>query len=145
WMYDQEGYVWWHLLGSGWARSDAFIDTANPDLPAACWQLVPLDEVPPTPASPAEAAAPINTALPAATSAQSCALVTQLEEVNVRSGPGTSYNSMNKLPQNQTIQASAWAFDTDGFVWWRLSTGGWVRADTVEFPESCLQLPQVQP
>jgi WD40 repeat protein/uncharacterized protein YraI len=144
WAFGDEGYVWWRAVGGGWARSDVFVDAANPDLPASCWQLAELDDIPATPATLASAAPAANTPAPGAT-AQPCALVTQLDEVNVRTGPGTSYNTVNQLTQNQTLQAAAWAFDADGFVWWRLSTGGWVRADTVKFPESCLTLPQVQP
>lgn len=149
WAYDAEQYVWWRLGASGWVRGDAFVDVTDTTLPAACWQLAPISQLPPTPTTPVPTgAAP---AVPVASPNQPCVLVTQMDQANVRSGPGTSYPSLAKLAQNQSLQASGWAFDADGFVWWRLNpqsalaSGGWIRADTVQFPESCQVLPQVSP
>lgn len=142
WAYGDEGYVWWRLGASGWVRGDAFLDAANPTLPETCQRLMPIDQLPATLATPAS-----TTATPALTVSpgQSCVLVTQLDEVNVRSGPGTGYTATGKLALNQSLQAAGWAFDDEGFVWWRITTGGWIRADTVTFPDSCLTLPQVTP
>jgi uncharacterized protein YraI len=142
WTYGDEGYVWWRLGASGWVRGDAFLDGDHLAVPDACQRMLPLDQIPATPATTAiTAATPVVTTSPNS----SCVLVTQLDEVNVRSGPGTSYATTAKLTLNQSLQATGWAFDDEGFVWWRITTGGWVRADTVTFPDTCQTLPQVSP
>ncbi len=142
WTYGDEGYVWWRLGASGWVRGDAFLDAQNTTLPTACQQLMPIEQVPATPATSGSVTA---TPAPATTPNAACVLVTQLDEVNVRSGPGTGYPATGKLALNQSLQGTGWAFDDDGFVWWKIASGGWVRADTVTFPESCQTLPQASP
>jgi len=141
WAYGDEGYVWWRLGASGWMRGDAFLDADHTTLPTACQQLMPLEQ----PATPVTSATPAATPAQVTTPGQFCVLVTQLDEVNVRSGPGTGYAATGKLALNQSLQATGWAFDDEGFVWWKTASGGWVRADTVTFPESCQTLPQVAP
>jgi uncharacterized protein YraI len=69
----------------------------------------------------------------------------RFDEVNVRSGPGTAFEAVDELALEETVPSDGWASDERGFTWWRLVDGrGWVRADTVTFPEICLTMPRLE-
>lgn len=78
-----------------------------------------------------------------------CVLTVRVDEVNVRSGPGTNYLYMSTLSAGQTVQATGWAqgVDSEGFTWWRLADGSWVRGDAFinaanpNLPDACWVLP----
>ena len=55
--------------------------------------------------------------------------------VNVRSGPGTSYSSV-KLSVGTHIVDSSIVGD-DGYTWWHLADGGYVRHDVVQEEGNC--------
>jgi hypothetical protein len=63
--------------------------------------------------------------------------------VNQRSGPGTSFGVSGTL--TGAAQADGQATGSDGIVWWRLSSGGWVRSDVVAESGDCAALPVAQP
>ncbi len=53
-------------------------------------------------------------------------------DINLREGPGTDFPVVRVLSQEQTIQVSAQGtVGADGFTWWHLTTGEWVRSDVV--------------
>ena len=143
----EEGFTWWRLTNGGWIRGDTLANVNT--LSDACWQLPlmnsaddPLPTAAPTIAAPATA---LPTVTGAPTDAEDCTITTQTEDVNRRNGPGITYDVIDQLPLGQTFNAHGWAFDDEGYVWWQLSVGGWVRADTVSFPEFCLTLPALEP
>jgi uncharacterized protein YraI len=80
-----------------------------------------------------------------------CTLTARVSDANVRAGPGTTYDSLSKLALNQPVQAVGWTTGEEGFTWWKLATGGWVRGDVFidaanpNVPDACLGLPLVQP
>lgn len=141
----EEGFTWWRLDTGAWLRGDQLGNVNT--LPDPCWALPLL----PSDGSSGPAATGVPTSAPGATPATAsgtpdrCVLTAKLEEINLRSGPGTAYDIVTKLAQNQQVTATGWAFDAEQYVWWRLDTGAWVRADTVDFPDICLTLPQVTP
>jgi hypothetical protein len=61
--------------------------------------------------------------------------------VNLRSGPGTEFGVVGALGSGTSIQADAQSTGSDGFVWWRLTNGFWVRSDVVTESEVCEALP----
>jgi len=73
-----------------------------------------------------------------------CVLTARHDDINLRAGPGVEYDRVGTLSQGDTDTADGWATASNGYTWWRLSTsGGWVRADLVTFPDVCFTLPPV--
>lgn len=68
-----------------------------------------------------------------------CVLV-GLTDAYMRSGPGGNFRDDGFLPQGQNA-ADAQAIGSDGYVWWRLTSGLWVRSDVVSEFGDCDQLP----
>ena len=142
WQTGADGYTWWRLGASGWARGDAFVDALNPNLPDACWLLAQVGAA----SIPAGGLPTPTVALPLA-SGSACVLTVRWTQANMRQGPGTSFAIMGTLSQGQTVQAVGWATGADGFTWWQLSTGSWARGDIFldaanpQVPAECLALP----
>lgn len=62
--------------------------------------------------------------------------------VNLRTGPGTEFDQGGVMPQGQ-IGVDGQAMGADGFVWWRLSIGYWVRSDLVVTVGDCSAAPEI--
>jgi hypothetical protein len=65
--------------------------------------------------------------------------------VNLRSGPGTTYDRAGTLESGQTDLIVGQAEGDDGFVWWQLESGAWVRSDVVVEGGRCDDVPEVEP
>jgi uncharacterized protein YgiM (DUF1202 family) len=65
--------------------------------------------------------------------------------VNLRSGPGTTFELAGALKAGQTSIVTGQVTDSDGVVWWRLESGSWVRSDVVSTGGNCTAVPQVTP
>ncbi|HVO68841.1 MAG TPA: SH3 domain-containing protein [Aggregatilineaceae bacterium] len=65
--------------------------------------------------------------------------------VNLRSGPATSFERAGMLEAGQTAIVTGQATDGEGFVWWQLESGSWVRSDVVSTGGNCTHVPQVTP
>jgi hypothetical protein len=65
--------------------------------------------------------------------------------VNLRSGPATSFERAGMLEAGQTAIVTGQATDAEGFVWWQLESGSWVRSDVVGMAGNCTHVPQVMP
>lgn len=61
----------------------------------------------------------------------------------VRSGPGTNYQQTSTLAANAAVEALGVANGLDGFEWFYLGSGQWVRANTGDRIGNCGDLPQV--
>ncbi|NDJ60635.1 MAG: hypothetical protein GYB67_05885, partial [Chloroflexi bacterium] len=117
-------------------------DTAEPadavepteEAPAPTEAAPPAEEVP-EPTEEAASAAPEDMAV-------TC-VVTANANVNVRSGPGTNNAVARTLGAGENATVDGQANGADGFVWWRLADGGWVRSDTVAEDANCEQTPVV--
>jgi hypothetical protein len=68
-----------------------------------------------------------------------CEAVT-LDTVNLRTGPGTSFDRAGQLAAGTTLRAEAASTDDDGFRWWQLEDGNWVREDVVHAQGDCANL-----
>lgn len=63
--------------------------------------------------------------------------------VNLRTGPGTTFDLAGSLDAGQTATVSGQATGADGFVWWNLGPDQWVRSDVVEALGNCAAVPVV--
>jgi len=154
WVTGADGFTWWRLTTGSWARGDVFVDTANPNLPDACWRLQPVGTVQPVPTATTATLSPFA-ATPAsstaATPAQPCTLTSRVADANLRSAPSTDAPVVGTLQLNQSVQVNGWASSADGFTWWRLITGSWARGDVFvdaanpNLPDACWSLPPIQP
>lgn len=63
--------------------------------------------------------------------------------VNLRGGPGTQFGIAGTLAAGTASQATGQTTGSDGFVWWQLTSGYWVRADVVNEAGNCDGLPAV--
>jgi hypothetical protein len=70
--------------------------------------------------------------------------VTASSTVNQRSGPGTSFAIAGTLAGGTSAAVEGQATGADGFVWWRLGEGIWVRSDVVNAAGNCESVPIVQ-
>jgi hypothetical protein len=115
-----EGYTWWNVRSvasnEGWSVEAA--DGLNTLI------FLPL----------APAAIP--------TPAVRCVLLAIRSDAFQRSSPGPEFRDSSFVPEGQNA-ADAQAIGTDGYVWWRLTSGLWVRSDVVSEMGDCDQLPAV--
>jgi hypothetical protein len=65
-------------------------------------------------------------------------------DVNQRSGPGTDFELAGTLAGGVSAAVNGQATGADGFVWWRLGEGVWVRSDVVNETGDCDGVPIVQ-
>jgi hypothetical protein len=71
-------------------------------------------------------------------------LLTALNGINLRSGPGTEFEILGSRIAEQRFVAEAQALDSEGQLWWR-SQWKWLRADLVSEDGDCAGLPTAQP
>lgn len=69
--------------------------------------------------------------------------VSAASNANLRSGPGTSYELQGQFSGGTSQSATGQVTGADGFVWWQLESGSWVRSDVVNESGSCDTLPVV--
>jgi hypothetical protein len=68
--------------------------------------------------------------------------ITTSSNVNQRSGPGTNFGVAGQLSPGTVYQATAQARGSDGFTWYQLEDGAYVREDVVQAQGACSSLPQ---
>ena len=73
-----------------------------------------------------------------------CTISTRTD-VNLRSGPGTDFESGDILRAGQSAVAIGQNSSTGGPKWWRLYSGLWVRSDVVEEQGNCAKVPLMNP
>jgi hypothetical protein len=71
--------------------------------------------------------------------------VTASSTVNQRSGPGTNFDASGTLAGGGSAGVDGQTTGADGFTWYRLVTGVWVRGDLVTATAECSTVPQVTP
>lgn len=62
--------------------------------------------------------------------------------VNKRSGPGTNFDRAGTLEPGTILEAVGQTNAADGFVWWELEDGSWVRDDIVNAVGDCASVPE---
>ncbi len=81
--------------------------------------------------------APTTVATPESTLAPVTCIVTARSSANLRTGPGTSFGRSGSLAGGTPVEADGQATAADGFTWYRLVRGGWVRGDLVNVAVDC--------
>jgi hypothetical protein len=66
-------------------------------------------------------------------------------DINQRSGPGTHFDVNGILTGGSSAPVDGQMAGADGFVWYRLTVGAWVRGDLVTASAACSALPEVTP
>lgn len=85
-----------------------------------------------------------QTEIPPDTATVACS-VRSSTNANQRSGPGTNFDRAGTLAGGVSAAVDGQATGADGFVWWRLGEGVWVRSDVVDEAGDCESVPIVQP
>lgn len=70
--------------------------------------------------------------------------VQAINTVNLRGGPGTHYPQQGQLPAGQTASPAGQVQGSDGFRWWQLDGGAWLRGDLVTMAGACEAVPTVE-
>jgi hypothetical protein len=111
------------------AEADA-IGYENPGVPFPATEFAAMM---PSPAATADAAA----------SADGCTVTAGGEDINIRSGAGTDMSPSGVLSAGSSSAVDGMTTGSDGQMWYRLSSGGFVRADVVSANAACSSLPSV--
>ncbi len=69
--------------------------------------------------------------------------ITSYGAVNRRTGPGTNFSRTGIMTYGQSAPATAQTIGTDGYLWYQLDDGTFVRSDVVAATGDCASLPQV--
>ncbi len=64
-------------------------------------------------------------------------------DVNIRQSPSTTATVVGVLSANTSVSIDGQRQGDDGFIWWRVTDGGWVRSDTVSEASSTDGIPNV--
>lgn len=123
-----DGMTWWRLIDGAWVRED-FVSEA--DACAALPVINPSDPVLQFSITPAATSAAPGT---------TCTATTDLG-INLRGGPGANYDKVGSRPAGDTLELNAQFKSEDTFIWWRLTTGEWIREDLVTESPDCDNLP----
>ncbi len=70
--------------------------------------------------------------------------VAAINTVNQRGGPGINYPLQGQLGAGQVAYPDGCAEGADGFRWWRLDTGAWLRSDLVNSGGNCATIASVE-
>src|SRR5262249_28102096 len=86
------------------------------------------------------AAAPAATE-DAAMASGGCMITAGSQDINIRSGAGTDMSAAGILKAGQSAAVDGTTTGSDGQKWYRLSAGGFIRADVVTANSACGSLP----
>ncbi len=78
-------------------------------------------------------------------SGATCLVTASPNNVNLRSGPGTSYDRTGLLANGETTTVNGQATGDDGAIWYRTSDGSWLRSNLVIPQASCANVPTATP
>lgn len=71
--------------------------------------------------------------------------ITAVGVVNVRNIPSITGMRVRQIQTGETATVVSQAVGRDGFIWWRLRDGNWVRSDVVRAEAGCRDLPRIEP
>jgi uncharacterized protein YraI len=64
--------------------------------------------------------------------------------VNIRQGPGIGYAVAGQLASGEMLDVDGQTAGADGYQWWRLGEGRWVRSDVVSTNNLCGSIPAAE-
>ncbi len=79
----------------------------------------------------------------AAASTDGCMVTAGSSDINIRSSAGVDMSPSGVLRSGASAAVDGQTTGSDGQIWYRLSAGGWVRADIVTANSTCGSLPTV--
>jgi hypothetical protein len=100
-------------------------------------------ETPLSPDGATTAGTSTNTETETQSGADTACTVSANSNVNQRSGPGTDFDVSGTLAGGSSAGVDGQTTGTDGFTWYRLTTGAWVRGDLVTAGAGCSEVPEV--
>ncbi len=65
------------------------------------------------------------------------------QNVNIRQNTGTEFPVVGVLQAGQSTTINGQRMGDDGFTWWRVADGGWIRSDTVNADGNAQNVPAV--
>lgn len=71
--------------------------------------------------------------------------VSAAANVNLRGGPGTTFDVVGTLEAGQSAVVTGQATGADSFVWWYLDRDAWARSDVVATSGDCAAVPVITP
>lgn len=71
--------------------------------------------------------------------------ITAIGVVNVRNIPSINGMRVRQIQARETATVVSQTVGRDGFIWWRLRDGNWVRSDVVRAEANCRDLPRIEP
>lgn len=71
--------------------------------------------------------------------------ITAVGVVNVRSLPSLNGMRVRQIQPGETATVVSQTIGRDGFIWWRLRDGNWVRSDVVRAEANCRDMPRIEP
>ncbi|MCI0710837.1 MAG: SH3 domain-containing protein [Chloroflexi bacterium] len=63
--------------------------------------------------------------------------VTVNQNVNLREGPGINFEQAGQIESGQVMDVEGQVMAPDGYVWWSLTSGEWIRSDLVRELGNC--------
>lgn len=72
-------------------------------------------------------------------------VVSASNTVNLRSGAGTDSDTIRQMESGETALVSGKYEADDGYLWWHLKEGAWVRSDVVQAAGACNLVPPIHP
>lgn len=78
-----------------------------------------------------------------AANSTSCIITPALNQINLRSGPGTNFEQTGNANINTPLVTDGQTVGADGFIWYHLADNSWARSDVVNVPETCANLPDI--
>ncbi|RMF82142.1 MAG: hypothetical protein D6737_02860 [Chloroflexi bacterium] len=114
--FDETGFFWWRLSNGGWVREDLVSETA--------------------PCETIRAGDNATQSGPNADDVTNC-VVTAIQNANLRARPSADADLTAALAPGESRVAIRQATGAEGFTWWRLSLGAWVREDLVSESPGC--------
>jgi hypothetical protein len=70
-------------------------------------------------------------------------IVSSTSVVNLRTGAGTDFDIAGQLESEESRLVSGKFEAEDGYLWWHLRDGAWVRSDVLQAGGACDKVPFV--
>ncbi|GEM_PF-3966336 len=93
---------------------------------------------------------PLAATLPPTVGAEmTCTLTVRASDAALRGGPGDVYATLGTVNAGQQVVVVGWTTAADGYTWWLLQNGAWMRGDAFvdaahpRVPDACLGLAAV--
>ncbi len=93
---------------------------------------------------------PLAATLPSTVGAEiTCTVTVRTDGATLRGGPGEVYSVLGATNVGQDVTAVGWTTAADGYTWWQLQSGAWMRGDAFldathpRVPDACYQLAPV--